>query len=78
MKSSRNDFSIHTNFLTMITISLIDCCRKGVYPYEYMDDWENSIKHHYLKKKIFIVAQIWKILVMQFTRMQKEFVKVLK
>ena len=29
--------------------------RKGVYPHEYMDDWENSMKHHYLKKKVFIV-----------------------
>ena len=28
---------------------------KSVYPYEYMDNWENSMKHHYLKKKIFTV-----------------------
>ena len=24
--------------------------RKGTCPYEYMDDWENSMKQHYLKK----------------------------
>ena len=29
---------------------------KVVYPYEYIDDWENTVKHHYLKKKIFIVT----------------------
>ena len=31
--------------------------QKGVYLYEYMDDWEkNVMKHHYLKKKIFTVT----------------------
>ena len=30
--------------------------QKGVYPHEYMNDWENSMKHHYQKKKIFIVT----------------------
>ena len=28
--------------------------QKSVYP--YMDDWKNSIKHRYLKKKIFTVT----------------------
>ena len=30
--------------------------RKRVYTYEYMDDWENSMKNNYLKKKIFVVT----------------------
>ena len=29
---------------------------KGVYPYEYMDDCEKVMKHHYLEKKIFTVT----------------------
>ena len=28
---------------------------KGVYPYEYIDIGEISMKHHHLKKKIFTV-----------------------
>ena len=32
-----NIFLIHTNFLTMTSILLL---QKGIYPYEYMDDWE--------------------------------------
>ena len=28
MKSERNDFSMHANFITMITISLFYCCDK--------------------------------------------------
>ena len=34
-------------------------------------------ENYYLKKKIFMVTQIWKILLMQITRTQKEFVKIL-
>ena len=30
--------------------------RKGVYPYEYMDDSENQVKHNYLEKKTFTVT----------------------
>ena len=52
--------------------------REDVYSYEYMDDWENSMKHHYPKKKIFTVTLIWKILLMRITLTQKEFVKILK
>ena len=45
--------------------------RKGVYPYEYMDDCENSMKHRYLKMKILTLT--FKVF---YT--QKEFVKILK
>ena len=31
---------MHTNFLTTTIISLFYCCKKGVYSYEYIDDWE--------------------------------------
>ena len=32
--------------------------RKGVYPYDYMGDWENLMRHHYQKKKIFMMEDI--------------------
>ena len=25
----------------------------SVYPYKYMDDWKNSLKHYYMNKKTF-------------------------
>ena len=34
---------------------------------------KNSKRHHYLKKKIFTVTKLWKILSMQIMRTQKEF-----
>ena len=40
IKSWRKDFLIHTNFLIIITISLLYYYKKVVFPYEYMDDWE--------------------------------------
>ena len=51
----KSDFLIHTNFLDMITISLIYCCEKV---FTHMNIWmigKNSTKLHYLKKKIFTV-----------------------
>ena len=47
--------------------------QEGVYPFEYIDDWEKFSETSFLKKKIFIVALKWKILLMQITRTQKEF-----
>ena len=40
MKTKRNDFLIHTNFLTIILINFNLLLRKGVYPYGYMDNLE--------------------------------------
>ena len=48
-------FLIYTNFLTMITTSLFDCCKKV---FIFMSIWmirKSSMKYHYLKKKIFTI-----------------------
>ena len=55
MKNKRNDFLIHTIFRT-INNRFILLLQKGVYPYEYMDDFKNLIKHYYLKKEIYTVT----------------------
>ena len=52
--------------------------RKGIYPYEFMNGWENFKNYLYLKKNIFTVTYIWKMFLMQVTRTQKEIVKILK
>ena len=55
----------------MTIISLFYCCEKG---FILMNIWmigKNSMKHHYLKKKIFTVTRIWKILLMQITCTQR-------
>ena len=78
MKSQRNDYLMYTKFLTMITIISFYCCEKV---FTLMKLWiiaKNSMKHHYLKKKIFITTKKWKTLLMLITRTQKEFVKILK
>ena len=55
-EKSKERFLIHTNFLTMMSISLFFCCEKL---FTHMNTWmigKNSMKHHYLKKKIFMVT----------------------
>ena len=62
-------FSNHNNYKFILLL------RKGVYPYEYMDDWEKSNKT--LPEKEDFYSHL-KILLMQFTHTEKEFVKILK
>ena len=57
----------------MITISLFYCCEKV---FTLMNIW--MIGKNSMKKKIFIVTEILKILRMQITCVQKEFVRILK
>ena len=62
IKTSRNNFLIHTNLLTMISISLFSCCK-------YMHNWEkfNDISLHekedfYNSKQYNIVSwSTWKL-----------------
>ena len=42
MKNKRNDFLLHTHFLTRIIISLFYCCKKVFYLCKDMDDWEKN------------------------------------
>ena len=54
--------------------------QKGVYPYEYMHDWEQlneTLLPEKKKKKVFTVTQTWKILLKQITSKQKEFIRTL-
>ena len=52
--------------------------RKGVYPYEYMDDWEKFNETSLPEKEDFYSHLNMKILLMHITHAQKEFVKILK
>ena len=73
-KRFNNTFKFSINGINKLILLL----RKSVY---LMRTWmigKDLIKHHCLKKKNFISAYIWKILQMQITCMQKEFVKTLK
>ena len=36
--------------------TFISLFRKSIYRYEYMMTEENSMRHHYIKKKLFIVT----------------------
>ena len=49
--------------------------QKGVYPYEYMDDWKKLNEASLPEKEDFSVTSIWKILLIQIThtRVCKDF-----
>ena len=51
-KMFKNTFKFSNDDINKFVLLLI----KGVYPYEYMDDWKSLIKQHYLKKKSFVAA----------------------
>ena len=55
-KLKKKDFLTHTNFLTMITISLFYYYQKVVILRNIWMIRENSMKKLYLKKKIFIIT----------------------
>ena len=73
-KRFKNKFTFSDNYINKFILLL----RKGVYPYEYMDDWKMLMNQHYLEKKNFIATWIWKILQMQITCIRKQFAKTLK
>ena len=75
-ESCGKDLLIHTNIIAMILISLFYCCKNVL---TLMNTWtieKNLMKHHYQRKKIVLVIQTWKTLLIQIT--QKQFVKGLK
>ena len=78
LNTETSDLLKNTHFLTIIPISFFTCCEKL---FSHMNIWiidKNSMKYHYHRKKIFTVTLTWKILLMQITRMQTLFVKILK
>ena len=48
----KNIFNFSNNNINKFVLML----RKGVYPYQYMDEWEKLMKHHCLKKKNIIAT----------------------
>ena len=52
MKVYKRDSLIHKNFLTMISKSLLYCCKKVFGLSMWIYGWlNNSVKHHYQRKK---------------------------
>ena len=51
-KRFKNTFKFSNNGINKFILLL----RKGVYPYEYMDDWEKFDDTYFLKKKNFIAT----------------------
>ena len=71
-KKFKNTFAFSNNGINKFILLL----RKGVYSYEYMND--EKFNETTLPEKIEFCNNLKKILRMQITCMQKEFVKTLK
>ena len=68
-KKLKNTFKFSNNDIHKFILLL----RKGVYPYEYIDDWE-KLKETTLPKKEEFYSNLMKLQV-KFTCIKKEFVK---
>ena len=51
-KKFRNTFEFSNNDINKFILLL----RKDVYAYDYMNEWESLMKHHFLKKKNFMAT----------------------
>ena len=52
--------------------------QKGIYPYEYMDDWEKFDETSLLEKEDFYSHLKMELLLIQIIHTQEELVKILK
>ena len=59
-------------------INLCNCCKKVSNLLNILMIGKKPMELHHLKKNIFTVNLTWKILLMQITHTEKEFVKILK
>ena len=77
-KELKNRFKNTFKFFNSDINEFILLLRKGVYPYEYMDEWEKFNETTLPEKEEFYSNLDMEILQMQITYMRKEFVKTLK
>ena len=68
----------HWSFLIMIPMKSFYCYEKVSILMRIWINGKSLMNNHCLKKKNFIAIEIWRILQMQITCMQKEFVKTTK